>query len=109
MSELYTTGTWTPKAGAEEAFVEAWSEFAAWASGMPGAGTLRLTRDTKDPTRFVSFGRWESEEAVRAWKNGPEFGPRMARVREHVDAFQATELEVLAAARSGSTTSALPV
>ena len=107
--ELYTTGTWRPKAGSEDAFVEAWGEFASWASAMAGAGTLRLTRDTKDPTRFVSFGRWESEEAVRAWKNGPEFGPRMAHVREHVDDFQATELEVLVVARSGSTTSAATV
>lgn len=101
MSELYTTGTWRAKAGAEDAFVEAWSEFAGWASTMPGAGTLRLTRDLKDRGRFVSFGRWESEEAVRAWKGGPEFGSRMARVLEHVDDFQATELEVLATARSG--------
>jgi heme-degrading monooxygenase HmoA len=109
MSELYTTGAWTPKAGAEEAFVEAWGEFAGWASGMPGAGTLRLTRDTKDPRRFVSFGRWESEEAVRAWKSGAEFSTRMARVREHVDEFHASELEVVAVARSGSTTSAAAV
>ena len=28
MSECYTTGYWTPKAGEQEAFVEAWREFA---------------------------------------------------------------------------------
>jgi heme-degrading monooxygenase HmoA len=65
MSEIYTTGTWKPQAGKEDAFVEAWVEFASWASGMPGAGTLRLAHDVRDAQRFVSFGRWESIAAVR--------------------------------------------
>jgi heme-degrading monooxygenase HmoA len=62
---------------------------------MPGAGTAVLTRDVRDPERFVSFVAWASLEAVRAWKTSPEFRPRMARVQKHVDKFAPTELEVV--------------
>jgi heme-degrading monooxygenase HmoA len=99
---IYTTGSWKPNEGSEEAFVAAWSEFAAWASGRPGAGTLRLVRDLHDAGRFVSFGGWESLDDVRSWKSSPEFRERMAQVLQHVDDFQPTELEVVATAESGS-------
>jgi heme-degrading monooxygenase HmoA len=102
MSEVYTTGNWKPNAGEEDAFVEAWKEFAGWASQSPGAGTLRLARDAQDPARFVSFGRWESIEAAHAWKGSPEFKERMSRVRRHVDQFVASELEVVATVDEGS-------
>ena len=95
MSEIYTTGNWKPKDGEEDAFIAAWAEFAKWASGMPGVGALRLTRDLRDPGQYVSFAGWESEERVRAWKGSPEFSERLARVRQHVDEFQPTELEVI--------------
>ena len=38
MQDVYTTGSWKPFPGQEEAFVEAWSKFAIWASEAPGAG-----------------------------------------------------------------------
>ena len=99
--EIYSTGTWRPSPGKEEAFVEAWAEFAAWASGRPGAGTLRLTRDTRGGG-YLSFGRWSSVEAVRAWKSAPDFRERLAQVLQHVDDFEPTELEVVATAESGA-------
>jgi len=98
MSEIYTTGTWRPSPGKHDAFVEAWAEFADWASRMPGVGTLVLTEDVRDTERFVSFGAWESLEAVRAWKNAPEFRERLARVLRHVEDFEPTELAVVATA-----------
>ena len=104
MAELITTGTWRPKAGAEDAFVAAWSEFSAWASSMPGAGVLRLGRDTRDPERFVSFGAWESAGAAHEWKASPEFRERMARVQEHVEQFVPAELDLVATANAGATT-----
>jgi heme-degrading monooxygenase HmoA len=104
MSEVYTTGTWKPNPGNEEAFVKAWSQFAGWASSMPGAGTLRLVRDLHEPGRFVSFGDWESIDQVRAWKSSTEFRDRMAQVLQHVDDFQPTELESVAAANNGTVT-----
>jgi heme-degrading monooxygenase HmoA len=103
VGEVYTTGSWKPNAGSEHAFVEAWIRFADWASSRPGAGTLRLARDLRDPGQFVSFGVWESIEAVRGWKGSPEFRERMARLQEHVAEFQPGELELVASAEAGAT------
>ena len=99
---IYTTGAWTPNPGREGAFVEAWSEFAAWASSMPGAGLLRLVRDMTEPEHFTSFGEWETVDDVRAWKTSPEFRERMAHVLQHVGSFRPSELELVAEAEDGS-------
>jgi heme-degrading monooxygenase HmoA len=103
MPETYTTGTWRVAAAKEDAFVEAWAEFARWASEMPGAGTLRLTHDS-DGDRFVSFGAWESADAVPAWKGASDFDERIARVLQLVDDFESMELTVLATADAGAAT-----
>lgn len=102
MSEAFTTGYWKPYDGQEEAFIEAWAVFAHWASEMPGAGTVRLARDLRNPGHFVSFAAWESIEAIRAWKSSPEFKERMGRVQQHVDKFSPTELELVAAFDKGA-------
>ena len=103
MSTVYTSGTWQPNPGGEQAFVEAWEQFAAWASTMPGAGGLRLVRDLTQPDRFQSFGDWRSIDQVRAWKSSPEFRERIARVLQHVSDFKPTELELVATAEAGTT------
>jgi heme-degrading monooxygenase HmoA len=109
MGEIYTTGSWKPNGEAEEAFVEAWTEFAAWASSMPGTGKLRLVRDLHEPGRFVSFGDWEDIDDVRAWKSSPEFRERMAQVLQHVDEFHPTELALVATAEQGTVVKPSPV
>jgi heme-degrading monooxygenase HmoA len=109
MSEVYTTGSWKPNPASEQAFVDAWSEFATWASNMPGAGSLRLVRDLHEPGRFVSFGDWGSSEAVRAWKSSPEFRERMAQVLQHVEEFHPTELALVATAEHGAVDKRSPV
>lgn len=93
---VYTTGSWRPFAGSEDAFLAAWREFAAWAGSLPGAGEAILARDLRDPGRYVSFVAWESMEAVRGWKTNAEFKQRMSLVQEHVDTFAPTETEVVA-------------
>lgn len=98
---VYTTGSWRPFPGEEEQFVRAWEEFMDWASGMPGAGEAVLTRDVRDPERFVSMAEWESMEAVRGWKGSREFKERMSRVQRHIDKFAPTELEVVAGTLGG--------
>ena len=102
MGAVYTTGTWKPNPGREAAFVEAWEQFATWASGMPGAGTLRLTRDLYDEGRYVSFGDWASADAARSWKSSAEFKEQLAQVLQHVDEFQTSELGLVATATEGS-------
>ncbi len=46
MPDVYTTGSWRPFKGQEEAFVLAWKEFADWAAGLPGARGVRTLRAT---------------------------------------------------------------
>lgn len=96
MGDVYTTGSWKPFAGQEEAFLEEWKAFAGWACSLPGASFATLARDLRDPERYVSFMAWDDIESVRAWKGSPEFKPRMSRVQEHIDKFAPTELEIVA-------------
>jgi heme-degrading monooxygenase HmoA len=104
MGDVYTSGAWKPKAGSEEAFIEAWAEFAAWGSGMAGAGTLRLARDLDNPEQFLSFGDWESSDAARAWKDAAEFRDRIGSVLQHCDEFQSANYQVVASVTAGSRT-----
>ena len=99
--DTYTTGSWRPFPGHETEFVDAWIEFSAWASSLPGAGEAVLAGDLRDPERFVSVVEWESIDAVRGWKTSPEFKSRMARVQAHIDTFVPTELEVVAVCAGG--------
>ncbi|HEY4621890.1 MAG TPA: antibiotic biosynthesis monooxygenase [Gaiellaceae bacterium] len=93
----YTTGSWQPFPGQEEAFVAAWTEFASWAGGLPGAGAPAImTRDLRAEGRYVSFVGWDDMDAVRGWKGHPEFKERMGRVQQFVDKFAPTKLEVVA-------------
>ena len=102
MYEIFTYGRWEVEPANEEAFVDAWSDFAAWASGRAGAGTLRLLRDVRNPGRFVSFGEWEDVEAIRAWKSSPEFKERIGRVVRHTTDFEPTEHVTLVKAAGGT-------
>jgi heme-degrading monooxygenase HmoA len=68
MAETHTSGVWSVKAGEEEAFVEAWTDFVTWAGKYAGSGTFRLVRDLEQPNTYMSFAPWESFEAQQAWK-----------------------------------------
>lgn len=103
MTELITTGVWRVGAGHEAEFVAAWTAFAEWASGRPGAGTLRLGRDAGDPSRYVSFAPWQDDASVRAWKSAPEFRERIALVLQYVDMFEPAELDVVATVTAPAT------
>ena len=96
--ETYSSGMWTIRAGEEEAFIEDWRAFAEWSSEQPGAGTLRLTRDLRNPSRFLSFAPWESSDRLRAWQSMPEFAERLEKARQHTTEFMASEYELVVAA-----------
>ena len=98
MGTTYTSGTWKVEPDHDDAFVEAWQQFAGWASTIPGAGRLTLTRDLYEEGRYVSFGDWATEDAVRSWKNSPELKERMAQVLQHVGEFKSVELGLVASA-----------
>ena len=48
----------------------------------------RLLRDVSNPSRFISFGPWESLEEVDAWRASAPFQEGVARVRTLLDAFE---------------------
>jgi heme-degrading monooxygenase HmoA len=104
MTGMITTGIWKVAEERQAAFIDAWSSFASWASSQEGAATLRLGQDATDPTRFVSFGPWQSADQVHAWKGGPEFRERMAHVQRYVDEFHPSELDLVAWATDGAPT-----
>ncbi|HET6945111.1 MAG TPA: antibiotic biosynthesis monooxygenase family protein [Gaiellaceae bacterium] len=95
MSETYTSGSWVVKAGEEDAFVQEWTDFVTWASGLQGSGTFRLVRDLDEPNRYLSFAPWESFEAQDAWKQLPEFVERIGRVRSHCEDFKPSTFELV--------------
>lgn len=89
MSELYTCGTWTVIAGREDDFVAAWRDLAEWtAQEMPGASWARLVQRSDAPNVFLSFGPWESEDAIAAWRDSAGFQERVGRIRELLEAFE---------------------
>jgi heme-degrading monooxygenase HmoA len=101
MYEKFTHGRFEVEPSNEDAFVEAWSEFAAWVSQRPGAGTLRLVRDLRNSGRFVSLGQWDEADAIRAWKSSTEFKERLGRVVKHAAEFEPTELVTLVRVTGG--------
>jgi heme-degrading monooxygenase HmoA len=74
IGQPYTSGRWLVRAGSEEDFIERWTAFTEWSlKNAPAAESFFLIQDTGDPRRFLSFGAWEDPEAVRAWRQRPEF------------------------------------
>ena len=102
MYEIFTHGRFEVAPENEQAFIDAWSEFAAWASERDGAGTLRLVRDVRSPGRFVSFGQWDDADAIRAWKSSAEFKERIGRVVGQSTEFEPTELVTIAKVAGGT-------
>ena len=102
MYEIFTYGRFEVPFENEEAFVAAWSEFAAWASAQPGAPTIRLARDVRSAGRFVSIGQWEDAEAIQAWKSSDLFRERLGSVVRHASEFEPTELVVHKRVSGGS-------
>ena len=95
MYEIFTYGRFEVAPENEDAFVAAWSEFAAWASAQPGAPTIRLSRDVRNTGRFISVGQWEDAEAIQAWKSSDLFREKLGSVVRLAAEFEPTELAVL--------------
>jgi len=95
VTETYSSGRWVVKPGEEDAFVQEWTAFVTWASGMPGSGTFRLVRDLNQPRSYLSFAPWENFDAQNAWNEQPEFAERIGRVRSHCEDFQPSAYELV--------------
>ena len=85
----YTSGIWMAKPGKEDEFVEAWGEFAAWTvDEVDGALWAVLTQDNDDKLRFMSFGPWESQEAIDAWREMPEFKEAFGAMKPLIESVE---------------------
>jgi len=102
MNDIFTSGAWKANPGSEEAFVEAWTEFATWTSTLPGVGALHLLRDLDEPGRYLSFADWESPADAERWKSGPDFRERLAHILQHVADFKASEYAAAVTAEAGA-------
>jgi heme-degrading monooxygenase HmoA len=97
MSQPYTCGIWTVKPGRDEQFIAAWQDLANWTSReVPGSIWAKLLRDRSAPDRFISFGPWESLAAIEHWRSLDGWKQRVARLRELLDGFDASTLELVA-------------
>lgn len=102
MYEIFTYGRFEVAPENEQAFIDAWSEFAAWASTKDGSPTIRLARDVRTTGRFVSIGQWENAEAIQAWKSSDEFREKLGSVVRLAAEFEPTELVVSKRVSGGS-------
>ena len=98
MGQHYTHGRWVVKEGQLDSFQAAWQEFAEWTnanvSGTVG-GEARLLQDLEEPTRFYSFGPWDSLEAIQAWRADRGFQERVEHMRELLVSVEAHTLRLV--------------
>ena len=96
MIDTFTHTTWRVKPGLEAEFAARWTDWVEW-SRLEGLGAhARLLRDIDSPGTFVSFGPWESIDAVRNWRSLPGYQERVTRLREVVDSFEPRTLSLVA-------------
>ena len=93
MAEHFSHTTWIVKPGREDEFVERWRAFAAWSAAEGLAARATLLRDVDEPTRFISFGPWETLTAISRWRALPGFQEHVARLGEVLEHFDAHTLE----------------
>ena len=56
-----------------------------------------LLRSAEAPDEFISFGAWDKDESIAAWKTQPEFGRHFARCRELCSEFDGVEYTLASA------------
>ena len=75
----------------------AWTELAEWTGReVPGSSWAKLLRDRSSPNRFISFGPWESLNAIEGWRALPGWQERVEELRKVLDGFEPSTLELVA-------------
>src|SRR5215211_2464103 len=88
MSEYFSSGSWTAAPGREDDFVAAWTDYVRWTTeNAPGSRSGTLLQHRSQPNRFVSFGRWDSAEALDDWRGSEGFEEHVASIRELCEEF----------------------
>jgi heme-degrading monooxygenase HmoA len=98
MRHTWTYSTWIVKPGQEDEFVRRWRDWAEHATLYGFASKGRLLRDRDNPSRFISFGRWESPEQVAHWRGAADFHEHTAPLHEVIESFTPHTFEEVAEA-----------
>jgi heme-degrading monooxygenase HmoA len=93
VGQHYSHTVWIVKPGQEEEFVRRWSAFEEWSAAEGLSARGKLLRDVDDPRRFISFGPWETLQAIRRWRMLPQFQEHARRLGEVLERFDAHTLE----------------
>jgi heme-degrading monooxygenase HmoA len=100
--QLYTCGFWKVKPGHTDTFIQAWGDFARWsAENHPGVGQGRLLQDADKSDEFLSFGPWQSEDHIQAWRDSVEFKDFVERARQLCESFQPHTMRQVASSSVG--------
>ncbi len=85
----YSSGEWSVRAGSEEEFIQRWTTFTEWSlDNAEGAESFVLVRSTEEPSKFLSLGAWENQEAQEAWRQMPRMQELMGQCRELCEEFE---------------------
>jgi heme-degrading monooxygenase HmoA len=97
VGEPYQSGRWLVNPGSEDEFIERWTTFTQWSlDNAAGTESFVLLRDSVEPRRFLSIGTFESHEAVRQWRERPEFSELRNACIELCEEFEPHEYTVAA-------------
>lgn len=96
MARHYSHTTWIVKPGEEDEFVRRWIEFADWSAAEGLTARAKLLRDIDEPSRFISFGPWETLAAIGRWRTLPGFPEHVGRLSEALDGFEPRTFELVA-------------
>ena len=94
MASVWSHGTWTVKRGREDEFVAAWRAMARrGVAEMETAAPPTLLRDRDRPNVFISFGPWESIDAVMNFRASEPFRRHVTGMGELLESFDARTLD----------------
>jgi len=88
----YTSIIWQAKKGQGKNFIAQFQKFAESAHKQ-GLIEATLLQEVDNQNNLVSFGLWKNAEAVKKWRDTPEFKDYMAKFKELCDNIQSKLLK----------------
>jgi heme-degrading monooxygenase HmoA len=84
----YSSGEWLVRTGSEEEFIQRWTSFIEWTlKEAEGAVSFVLVRSTEEPSKFLSLGAWESQQAQELWREMPQMQVMLGHCRALCDEY----------------------
>ena len=89
----YAMNLWQVKKGNEKNFIDTWNKFAEYSLKNHRVFEGTLLQENENSQKFVSYGRWEDDEAIKEWRGSPEFNKYFVRFKELCDDIQPKTLK----------------